>query len=350
MKFTRKIRLDRIGSATLPARLGNIVEVSPECAAEEGAIVCVRALTDKQVYGEIELPNGRMAKIVRGNLIAGVLGARQALLGFMGHVPETLAPGDTLAVLNIGGVIGTADSTSKDLGAPIAVEVLGQVVRDGKPLNIADFAIPPAETLAADGPPIVLILGTCMNAGKTYAAAEIVRVLSAAGARIACGKVSGVAAQRDLLKMADNGAVATAGFLDCGLPSTVLRKELGPVARAVVQQLERSNPDMVLLELGDGIIGGYNTGSILADEHIRARTGARVLCANDLVGAWGGIQYLDGLGHRPDVYSGPVTDNGVGTSYITRELRVPAWNARTTPVELAREVARACKLAIEVGE
>lgn len=350
MRFTRKIRLDRIGSATTPARLGNIVEVSPDCLPEEGAVVCVRALNDKQVYGELELPTGRMAKIVKGNLVAGVLGARQALLGFMGHVPEKTEQGDVLSILNIGGVIGVGDSSSKDLGAPISVELIGQVVREGKPLNIKDFALPPCESLSPDGPPLILILGTCMNAGKTYAAAEIIRVLSSLGVKIAAGKVSGVAALRDVLKMADNGAVATSTFLECGLPSTVNCKELGGIARAVVQQLERSTPDAILLELGDGIIGGYNTGSILRDPSIQARTKVRVLCANDLVGAWGGTLFLDELKHRPDVFSGPVTDNGVGTSYIERELKIHASNARNTPVELARHVARAAGLSIEVTE
>ena len=75
----------------------------------------------------------------------GVLGARQALLGFMGHVPEKTEQGDVLSILNIGGVIGVGDSSSKDLGAPISVELIGQVVREGKPLNIKDFALPPCE-------------------------------------------------------------------------------------------------------------------------------------------------------------------------------------------------------------
>lgn len=350
MKFTRKIRLDRIGSATSPARLGNIVEVSPDCDAAEGAVVCVRALTDKHVYGELELPTGRMAKVVKGNLVVGVLGARQALHGYMGHVPTEVKQGDTLSLLNIGGVIGVCDSPTRDLGMPIAVEVIGQVIREGKPLNIKDFALPPCEELAAEGPPLILILGTCMNAGKTYAAAEIIRVLSGAGVKVAAGKVSGVAALKDVLKMADNGAIATATFLDCGLPSTVNTVDLGATARAVVQQLERSAPDVILLELGDGIIGGYNTGSILRDPSIRNRTRARVLCANDLVGAWGGNLYLEELKHRPEVISGPVTDNAVGTTYVSTQLKIPAANARIAPVELARVVAKAAGLAIEVDE
>lgn len=347
-KFLRKIRLDRIGSGTHPARLGQMVEVSPDCVAEEGAVVVGRAMGESRLYGEIELPNGRKAKIVTGNLIAGVLGARQALHGYMGDVPESLAEGDTIHLLNMGGVLGICNSWNKETGPPIPIEVLGAVLRNGAPMNIKDFALPACHELRTEGPPLILILGTCMNAGKTYAGSEIIRLLTLGGLRIASGKLSGVAALRDLLSMSDNGAIATASFIDCGLPSTVRMKDLASVARSVIAHLEKSSPDAILLELGDGIIGGYNTGSILEDDSIRRRTRARVLCANDLVGAWGGVGLLERLGHRPDVISGPVTDNAVGTSYITRELKVGCANARNTPHDLARQVAAALAMAVDL--
>jgi len=346
-KFNRKIHLDRIGSVTHPARLGSIVEVSSDCVAEEGAIVVGRALGESRLYGELELPSGRKAKVVTGNLLVGALGARQALHGYMGDVPESLKEGDIIHMLNMGGVLGICSSWNKEAGPPIQLQVLGAVVRNGLPMNIKDFAIPPCAVLRPDGPPLVLILGTCMNAGKTWAASEIVRQFSLAGKKVACGKLSGVAALRDLLSMSDNGAIATASFVDCGLPSTVRMKDLASIARSVIAHLERSSPDMILLELGDGIIGGYNTGSILEDDSIRRRTKARVLCANDLVGAWGGVGFLEKLGHRPDVISGPVTDNAVGYNYITSELKTGCANARNAPLELARLVANALGMTSE---
>lgn len=338
MRFTRRIHLDRIGSATIPARLTTLVEVAPECRAEEGAIIAVRALGENRVYGDLELPSGRLARVVAGNLLAGVLGARQALHGYMGRVPDSVEIGDKLHLLNMGGVIGICDQPNKDLGPPIEVEVLGAISREGVPLNIRQFALPPSGALPPKGTPLILILGTCMNSGKTYAACEIIRILSRQGVKIAAGKLSGVAAQRDLLKMQDNGAIATASFLDCGLPSTVNAEDLGAVARAVVQRLEKSHPDAILLELGDGIIGGYRTEAILDERSVQARTAARVLCANDLVGAWGAEQLLSKIGHSPEVYSGPVTDNAVGTEWIERELKTPALNARMQPDALAAAI------------
>lgn len=350
MKFTRRIRLDRIGSSTTPARIGEMVEVAPDVEVREGAVVVGRVLTESRSYGNMELPSGRLAKVVRGNLVAGVLGARQALHGYMGHMPEKVEVGDVLSLLNMGGVIGTSDAPNKDLGPPMQVEILGGVVREGKFLNIQDFGLPRADSLDADGPPLVLILGTSMNSGKTFAAAEIIRCWVQNGIRVAAGKLTGVAALRDTLSMSDNGAAATASFLHCGLPSTVNAPDLAAVGRTVVRELERSKPDVIVLELGDGIIGGYRTRDILVDPDIQRRTTARVLCAGDLVGAWGGVTYLEAIGHRPEVISGPVTDNAVGTRYIERELKTDAINARIDPVDLARATAKHAGLKAEIVE
>lgn len=350
MKFTRKIRLDRVGSATTPARVSGIVEVAPTVEAREGAIIAGRVLTESRTYGDIEMPNGRLAKVVRGNLITGVLGARQALRGYMGHVPDALDVGDTISFLNMGGVMGVCDAPNKDLGPPMQIEVLGGVVREGKQLNIKDFGLPMVESLDETGPPLVLILGTSMDSGKTYAAAEIIRGWTRSGIRVAAGKLSGVAALRDTLSMEDNGAIATASFLDCGLPSSVNAEDLGAVGRTVVKKLEAANPDVIVLELGDGIIGGYRTRDILVDPDMQRRTAARVFCASDLVGAWGGVTFLEAIGHSPDVISGPVTDNAVGTRYIQRELKTDAVNARVNPLELARVTARHAGLTREIIE
>ncbi|HON00831.1 MAG TPA: hypothetical protein PLM33_11330, partial [Acidobacteriota bacterium] len=55
-----------------------------------------------------------------------------------------------------------------------------------------------------------------------------------------------------------------------------------------------------------------------------------VICANDLVGAWGALEYLRQTGidpkERPTLISGPVTDSGEGVRYIEENFGVPAAN------------------------
>jgi hypothetical protein len=54
-----------------------------------------------------------------------------------------------------------------------------------------------------------------------------------------------------------------------------------------------------------------------------------VLCANDPVGASGGVRHLrETYGINVDVVAGPATDNRVGIRFVEREVGLPAHNAR----------------------
>jgi hypothetical protein len=291
-------------------------------------VVAVRVLTDSATYNMLELPTGRLAKINPGDVLLGVLGRRRALKGFVGDVPATLNAGDKLHLLNMGGVIGLCTGHHSSLGDAIQVEVIGVVCNeDGRALNIADAALPMRSTLGETAP-LVMIAGTSMNSGKTYAATELIKQATRAGLRIAAAKLSGVACLRDTLNMADHGAIATASFLDCGLPSTVGVEDLAPVAKAVIARLNESSPDLIVLELGDGILGGYSVESILEDEELCSATVAIVFCASDYVGAWGGIELFRQRGLEVNLVAGSVTDSQMGQDYIEQEFGVPAANAR----------------------
>jgi hypothetical protein len=145
---------------------------------------------------------------------------------------------------------------------------------------------------------------------------------------VAAAKLSGVAALRDTLNMADHGAVATASFLDCGLPSTVGVGDLAPVAKSIIAHLNESAPDLIVIELGDGILGGYSVESVFDDAELRSATAAIVFCASDYVGAWGGIELFKRRGINVDVVAGSVTDSQMGEDYIEREMGVPAGNVK----------------------
>ena len=323
------IDADKIGSATSPLGLSKTVAVTDTVfRPRAGDVVAVRALTDSATYNMLELPTGRLAKINPGDVLLGVLGRRRALKGFVGDVPPTLNAGDQLHLLNMGGVIGLCTGHHSSLGDAISVEVIGVVCdEEGSALNIADAALPLRSTLGATAP-LVMIAGTCMNSGKTYAATELIKQATRAGLRIAAAKLSGVACLRDTLNMADHGAIATASFLDCGLPSTVGAEDLAPVAKAIIAQLNESAPDLIVLELGDGILGGYSVESIFVDEELRAATAAIVFCASDYVGAWGGIELFRRKGMQVNVVAGSVTDSQMGQDFIENEFGVPAANAR----------------------
>lgn len=323
------IEIDKIGSATSPLGLSRVLSVvGANGAPRAGDVVVVRVLTDSATYNMLELPTGRLAKVNPGDVLAGVLGRRRALKGFVGDVPASVAIGEELHLLNLGGVIGLCSGHHSSLNDAIKVEVLGLACDErGMVKNIADVALPQQNTLGATAP-FIVIAGACMNSGKTYAATEIIQLATRAGLRVAAAKLSGIACLRDTLNMADHGAIATASFLDCGLPSTVDAGDLAPVAKAIIGRLNESAPDLIVIELGDGILGGYSVESVFDDREFQDATAALIFCASDYVSAWGGIELFRRRGIAVDLIAGSVTDSQMGEDYIQNEFGVPAANAR----------------------
>ena len=199
-------------------------------------------------------------------------------------------------------------------------------IRDGKPLNIREQAIAPRDSFVSSVP-LVIVAGTCMNSGKTFAATEVIKHLARAGLKVAGAKLAGVACLRDTLNMQDHGAMRTLSFLDCGLPSTVGLDNIAPYAKGIIAELAVSQPDCIVVELGDGIIGGYGVASIFEDGELMDATAALVFCASDFVGAWGGRELLAKKGIDIDVVSGPVTDSQMGCDYVRSEFGLAAANA-----------------------
>lgn len=333
--MTRTVRLDRIASSTRNARLSRDVVVGPDVVARDGYVLAVRALEEKATYNTVEDVGGRMVPLRAGDTLAGTLGRRSALRGYAGEVPSSIVPGDEIHVLNLGGVLGRCTSANPEVGPALTCEVIGAVLafpdlgdRIGRPAHILDRAVPPAERLTTDVP-VVYVAGTCMNAGKTAAAVELVRGLTRAGLRVAAAKLTGVALMRDALAMTDAGAVAALTFNDAGYASTRAGATVG-VARGLLNRLAESRPDVVVAELGDGILGEYGVQDLLAAPDLAGLGAAWVVCAADPVGAWGASLLLrDRYGLPVTVVAGPVTDNAVGSAFVREALGVDAWNARS---------------------
>ena len=330
------VTLDKIASVTARAQVPREVEIDDYIPAERGTVIVVEALEEKSNYGELELLGGRMARIIRGDHIAGVLGERQALKGFVGAIPQLIAPGDILHVLNMGGVIGQCTSANSDYGQPLRVRVLGAALNaSGETANISQNAIN-WQTSLPESAPIVLISGTCMNAGKTTVACEVIRLLKARGYRLAVAKLAGVATQRDLLNMQDHGAMYALSFSDAGLPSTTHTDScVVPAAKGILAALNDWKPDAIIVEFGDGIMGHYGVDLLLKDAELMSHVKAHVLCANDLVAAWGGLRFLEELGVEVSCISGPATDNSAGINYIEQRFGMVAANGRNNPEKLA---------------
>ncbi len=340
-----RLRIDKIASSTRNVPLRHDVRLSTDIVAREGYVVAGRIRGEKSTYNTLEDPHGRMAPLHDGDIIAGVLGRRDALRGYSGVIPEAIAPGDVLQVLNLGGVIGRCTSVNTDLGRPFDVEILGSVLvfpefedRRGVPAHIGMNAIH-ADGRAAPRVPVIYIAGTCMNAGKTTVACQLVRQLARAGRTVGACKMTGVSLRRDTLLMSDYGAQTSVSFNDAGAVATTAHNAV-PVARTLVAYLAQAGVDVIVAELGDGLFGEYGVAEILADPELKALADVLVLCANDPVGAWGAQRLLtEQFGLDIAVVCGPATDNDVGVRFIQKKLGLAALNARTHGRELGEFIA-----------
>lgn len=321
-----KYAVDLFASATTPLALKNPVEAHKTGSPEVGQLVVVRALTENPLYPDLELTTGERAQVKKGHVIAGILGSRQALRGYVGYAPYRIEAGDRLHVLNLGGVIGRYVSGHRDLGEPIQVEVLGV-----SKLNLRSASIPRVEVLG-QAKPIILVVGSCMNVGKTASTEEIIKGLVAQGVKVGAAKITGIACLKDTLKMKAAGAFKTLSFLDYGVPSTIDTDDIAGMARSIVSNLSES--DVIVIELGDGVLGHYKVERFFDDRALMAHIDAVVFCASDLTAAWGGKEFLAQKGVKITVFCGPATDTEAGVTYLERVIGVPAANSITEPQKL----------------
>lgn len=334
-----RLTVDKIASVTRNLRLSKTLTLSDTVEAKHGTVVACKVLNDKSSYNLLEDVNGRMSVVQSGDILVGALGHRNALHGYEGVIPEEVKVGDTLNLLNLGGVIGKALSYHPEVGAPFQLEVMGQVLsypefgsRVGLPANVQDGAL--KREISATNTPVALIAGTCMNSGKTAAACSLVRTLFRSGLRVGGCKLTGVSLYRDVLSMRDFGAEWVFDFTDTGIVASS-QESAALTGHTIFSELSNLGADVIVAETGDGIMGEYGVQAILADPDLMKRTAAFILCANDPAGVAGAIHDLQSKYQiSVDVVTGPSTDNHVGTRFVESNYGIPAINARSKSSQL----------------
>ncbi len=319
-----------IGRAVPPV-LFSAVELCQVIPAREGTLVIARVLESKEKYNRLELISGETVQLQKGGVYVFVLGNRSALDGYVGRVPERVRIGDTLQVLNLGGICGICESYNHTIvGKPFDIQVLGAVGNEqGKAVNISDHApVHGAHTLTVSQP-LIMVYGTCMNVGKTAVACSVIASLTRGGMRVAGAKLTGAGCLKDTLAMRDHGAVATLDLVDAGFTSTVTKKHTVFGAKGLVNTLAQMEVDAIVVEIGDGVISQYHGRNVLFDPEFRCATVLGIACAHDLTGAWGLKVLAQRYHFRLDMMSGRVTDTTSGSGYITDKWRIPAVNALT---------------------
>jgi len=342
--------VDKIASSTAHCDIESPITLSPYVVAQHGYVVMGRALDEKDQYDEVECSDGVFRHIRKGDVLVGTLGGRQALKGYSGRVPRHIAPGDTLNVLNLGGLIGECTAAHPELGPALPVEVLGAVMVKRNDqwthARIQEDALEMRHRLETSVP-LVTVSGTAMETGKTEAACRIVEGLSERGLQVGAAKLTGASLMRDVRRMRAHGATAVSTFTDAGIACTV-EDAITPVAKGVIHHLnETEDLDVIVAEMGDGFVGYYGVDDLLTDMELQSFIEAHVVTATDLAGAWAAERTFRERYHADiTALTGPVTDNDVGRRYITQRLGVTARNALQQSTALVNAVVRALSSSI----
>ncbi len=319
-----KVRLTKFPSVVRRLNLSYEVEVTGNIPSEEGVVVAVEVLDEQGTNNLLEFANGRMGHLVRGDIIPGVLGKRRALKEYSGDIPTGLQVGDILELICDSGLLGKISGIERGWRRPVQVRVIGGLVEKGTPMNIKNHSIDWSKALSTSAP-IVAVGASCMSTGKTTVICKMIKHFQEKGMTVAAVKLTGVAYDGDLLKFKDSGADPVLSFLDAGLPSTcgdpddVVQAGLG-----ILKEVNKKDPDLIVIEFGDGVLGEYNVESLLRHRDIQKYIKAIIFSASDIAAAWGGNEIVKQYGLAISLITGPAVNNETGVSFIEKHLNISA--------------------------
>jgi hypothetical protein len=256
-------------------------------------------------------------------------GHRYAPDQFEAEVPHSLEPAHLVAA---GGVVGLVTATMGGLAKPTEVRPLG-LLHDSRGrvslASVAPYAPRSLKDPATLGPrsprpPVLAVVGTSMNSGKSTALASLVRGLTRAGLRVAAGKATGTGAGGDPGMFRDAGAQAVLDFTDFGHVSTYRLRHEGVVAvfASLVNELATAGFDAVLVEIADGLFQG-ETARLLADPIFAELVDQVVFAAGEALSATSGVAELQKYGIPVAAVTGRLTSSPLALREADAMLDLP---------------------------
>lgn len=308
-------------------------------SAKPGDLVLGRVISIGQ-HPRIQLAAGRPSKLYPGDLVVLPCGARYAPDQFEGVAEIDPAGCDMLAG---GGCLGRMKSRNDLIKPPTRVQPIGLLTGpDGQVVNLAAFALPKAEGRSAL--PVIAVIGTSMNSGKTTATSALVHGLAAAGWKAAALKATGTGSFGDFNDYVDAGAHFVADFTDAGMVSTYLQP-LARVKQGILDLLaaaQASGAQMVVMEIADGIYQ-QETAALLKDAQFRSLVSCYIFACGDAVAASGGVAELAKIGIKPLALTGLVSCSPMASAEARTAtgVNIMTQSQLLDPVEASRIAALA---------
>jgi hypothetical protein len=292
-------------------------------------------------HSRVQLPSGRPSLIFPGDTVVMACGARYAPDQFEGVAEIDPKGADLLAG---GGCIGRMVArNSRIKPATRLVPVARLLATTGHAINLAQFALSPRP--AAPCPPVIGVLGTSMNSGKTLATAQLVLGLRRAGFRVGAIKATGTGAFGDFNEYCDSGAHYVGDFTDAGMVTTYLEPldRIKTGTETLIAEAGYRGCDIVVMEVADGLLQ-RETAALIADPWFAALISGLVFACGDAVAAVGGVAHLARLGLVPDALTGLVSCSPMASSEAQTATGLPVLTK-----ENLSDPAEATSFALRAG-
>jgi hypothetical protein len=214
---------------------------------------------------------------------------------------------------------------------------------DGRAVNLAQFALSPRP--AVQHPPVIGVLGTSMNSGKTLATAQLVLGLRRAGFRVGAIKATGTGAFGDFNEYSDSGAHYVGDFTDAGMVTTYLEPldRIKTAIETLIAEAGHQGCDIVVMEVADGLLQ-RETAGLIADPWFAQFISGLVFACGDAVAAMGGVAHLARLGLVADALTGLVSCSPMASNEAQAATGLPVL----TKEDLA-DPAEATGFALRAG-
>ena len=293
--------------------------------------VAVVAVKEVGYHHHLDTAEARRFRMYEGDHLLCVFGNRYATDVYEGKV---LALDDNkLHLLSRSGVIGTVVSRNRDVKEPTTLSLRGYLGdASGNRINLIDLAKArkPGSARPDAGLAVVLVVGTGMNTGKTTVTRRVLHELVQRGLNVAGCKLTGTTSPRDLQEMQSTGALVATDFSDYGFPSTygATLPELILLFNRMLDACGRAKPDVVIMEIADGILQ-RETEMLLGDEEFRRRVRGVIVTAPCAASALYAASRVEKAGLGVWAVSGIITNSPLFVQEFSGRSSVPVASSRT---------------------
>ena len=279
-------------------------------------------------HTRLQSPVSRRQLMFVGQEIMVAYGHRYAPDQFLAHVPDNLGPCQLVAG---GGVASEVIEQHASIDKATQLEPVGLLMRQGKLVIRLDFAplsieneSPRSAQIDAPRPPVIAVLGTSMNSGKSTTLGCLVNGLVNSGMQVAAGKATGTGAGNDPNLFTDAGAFSVCDFTDFGFPTTYRLdyETVRDLLVAMIREQSATGAGTVVIEIADGLFQG-ETSRLLRDPIFTAQVDRVLFSAQDALGAQAGERILLDAGLDVAAVSGVLTASPLAAMEAQAQLATP---------------------------